>query len=347
MLKLRGLVTGIGSLPHTDVEAALDLIFKYCPQVPFWPQLPKKNLQEGMYAQFSENFPCLVFDGKSLSYDPVDKEKKLEIFYEKIIAQDLGYFAISRDYASGIYAFKKRLLDNSALLKGIEFIKCHITGSFTLAAGLKDEKGIALLHDSVFMQVIIKGLVMKALWQIKFFEEFGKKIIVFIDEPYLSCFGSAYTPLNKENVVKGLIELVEGIKPPGSLIGVHCCGNTDWSIFTDVPGIDILNFDAFGYLEKFVLYADNLKGFISKGGMICWGIAPTEEFSSQLNPDLLVAKINEGIEGLSKKGVDRGLLLNSLLVSPACGLGTLDTARAEKIFELLFGVKNKLFDKIG
>ncbi|MDD4898998.1 MAG: methionine synthase [Candidatus Omnitrophica bacterium] len=321
MPKLKGLATGIGSLPHLDPEAAVELVLRYLPQIPFWPQLPKLGGQEGMTAQFMQNLP--------------QSEESLEVFYEKIINKDLGYFQISKDSAAGLYAFKDKLQSSPQLLKTIEFIKCQITGPFTVAASLKNREGVALLHDSVLMQAFIKGLAMKALWQIKFFKEFNKKIILFIDEPYLGCFGSAFTPLNRGDVVKGLGELSETIKSEEVLIGVHCCGNTDWSIFTDTPGIDIINFDAFSFLEKFVLYSENLRAFLERGGVVCWGIVPTQEFSGKETVDFLVKKLEDGLSILEKKGLGRDLLEEGLLISPSCGLGALDTQKATQIFHLL------------
>ncbi len=339
MPDLRGLTTGIGSLPHSDAGQALGLVFKYCPQIPFWPQLPKRDVREGMVAQFLQRLPIPqtpngdLFASGAFAYP--SEEKRLEEFYEKIINKDIDYFQISRDYAAGLYAFKEKLKEEKNLLKNIKFIKCQITGPFTSAASVKDEEGVAYLHNPVFMQVFIKGLVMKALWQIKFFWEFGKKIILFLDEPYLGCFGSAYTPINREDVIRALSDLAEGIKSQDVLLGVHCCGNTDWSIFTDIPGIDIISFDAFSYLDKLLLYADNLNNFFKRDGILCWGIVPTQEPSGKETPQSLAKMISAGIEILAKKGVTRELLIENLIISPACGLGTLDVSKAQGIFELL------------
>lgn len=343
MLDLKGLATGIGSLPFKDESIALDLIFKYLPNIPFWPQLPKRDVREGMVLQFSEHLPCLQVSGNGLIFNPQLKEKELEVFYERIIAEDVDYFKISEDFALGLHRFYQRLEKQG--LESIEFIKCQITGPFTFAASIKDDKDVALLHDSVFMQAILKGLSMKALWQIKLFKKFGKKIIMFLDEPYLSCFGSAYTPINREDVVRGLSELTASIESAGVLSGVHCCGNTDWSIFTDIESLDIINFDAFGFLEKFVLYADNLKGFLKRGGSVCWGIVPTQEFTGEEKPDLLIEKIKDGINILAKKGLDRNLLWQRMLLSPSCGLGTLDAEKSEKIFNLLSEISAIIRDK--
>jgi len=330
MSKLKGLATGIGSLPHKDIDSALDLIFKYTPQIPFWPQLPKRDIREGMVEQFSEG---LVFK---------PEEKELEKFYERIIANDIDYFKISPDFAVGLHKFYQRLEKTN--LKGIEFIKCQVVGPFTLAASINDAQGIALLHNPVFMQAILKGLTMKALWQIDFFKDFKKKIIIFLDEPYLGCFGSAYAPINREEVIKGLTEVTEGIKSDNVLTGVHCCGNTDWSIFTDTKTIDIISFDAFGFLDRLVLYADNLKDFFKRGGIVCWGIVPTQELSGQ-SPDLLLEKIKEGIRVLVKKGLDKDLLLENLMLSPSCGMGTLDIDKTEKILNILSQISEKIREK--
>jgi len=324
MNSLKGFATGIGSLPHQDTEQAIDLIFKYIPYMPFWPQLPKLNPFERMIPQFSENIPL--------------KEEDLELFYEKVITKDLDYFKITPDYAAGLYAFIQRLENGGP--GGIEAIKIQTTGPFTFAAGTKDVNDVALLHNKVFFQAILKGLSLKALWQISLFKKFNKQLAIFIDEPFLGSFGSAYTPINREDVVLGLNDFTEELKSENVLIGVHCCGNTDWSIFTDIKNIDIINFDAFDFQEKFVLYANDLNKFLKKGGIICWGIVPTQEFTGQENVELLVRKIHEGIEALTKKGIDPELLKENLLISPACGLGTFTPQKAESIFALLSETSN-------
>ncbi len=345
----QGLATGAGSLPHLDAESSLDLIFKYVPAAPFWPQLPKRDLCEGMIAQFSENLPCLRVKDGSVIFDPKNKEKELEAFYEKVISDDLDYFRISEAFALGLHKFYQRLEGSD--LKRIDFIKLQITGPFTFLASVKDENGVILLHNPVFKQAIIKALSLKLRWQISLFKKFGKPIIAFIDEPYLGAFGSAYTPLNREDVVSALGDFGEGVKSKDVLLGVHCCGNTDWSIFTDTPCIELINFDAFSFQEKFVLYAENLKGFLKRGGVICWGVVPTQEFSAKEDAQALAARLRQGIENLAKKGIEKELLLEGLMISPACGLGTFTPQKAEQILNLLSETsaligENKLFDKL-
>jgi len=339
---ISGLATGVGSLPFVDADAALDLIFKSLPEIPFWPQLPKRSHLESMITQFSENLPCLEATDEGVVYNPANREDKLEKFYERIIAQDAEYFKISDKAALGLYKFCQRL--EKADLSKVKYIKCHVTGPFTFAAGLSDENEVALLHDEVFMQVVIKGLVMKALWQIKLLRQFAKPLVIFFDEPYLGCFGSAYTAMTREKVVAILKEITAAVKSDDTLVGVHCCGNTDWSMLTETPGVDIINFDAFDYCQRLTLYADDLKGFFQRGGVLCWGIVPTAEFGSQITPEFLLGKVAKGIDSLEQKMINRKLIESNLLFSPSCGLGTLDIGKAEGILGALAEV-SRLYRK--
>ncbi|MFA5100489.1 MAG: hypothetical protein WC547_06375 [Candidatus Omnitrophota bacterium] len=332
-MNTRGIATGIGSLPLKEAASAVDLVLKYCPQAPFWPQLPRRNIREGMVAQYSEGLPGLKVTDDGLEFDQKAADEALENFYEHIISMDLDYFRISEPFAAGLYAFNEALKGRD--LQDVRFIKCHVTGPFTFAAGITNGSGVALIHDEVFMQAMVKGLIMKALWQIKLFSGFGKPIIVFFDEPYLAGFGSAFTALTRESAVKTMEEFSGALKSPGVLVGVHCCGNTDWSMFTDVKTIDIINFDAFSYMDKFALYGPDLAKFLARGGLLCWGIVPTQDFHSGITCESLAGMIRSGIDALIKKGASRDLISEQLLVSPSCGLGTLQPQAAEQIFGVL------------
>jgi methionine synthase II (cobalamin-independent) len=286
-----------------------------------------------MVAQFAERLPCIKVSDEGVFFDDREADKELEAFYDRIISQDVDYFRISREHAAGLYAFHEQLSDSN--LKNIACIKCQITGPFTFAGSINDAQGNPLVFNEIFMQVIVKALIMKALWQIKLFRPFGKPILVFLDEPYLGSFGSAYTPLDRQDVISVLTECTQPLKAPDVLVGVHCCGNTDWSIFTDVPHIDVINFDAYSFLDKILLYADPLKTFFQRSGLLCWGVVPTQEFSDAVTLGVLKSKVEQGMEALARKGLDRALIAENLMLSPSCGLGTLKETQAQKIFKLL------------
>ena len=84
-----------------------------------------------------------------------------------------------------------------------------------------------------------------------------------------------------------------------------------------------------------MLYADDLNKFLKREGIICWGIVPTQGYNPGQAPEALAQKIKSGLDILVKKGINRQLLLERLMISPACGLGTLDAQKAEGILGLL------------
>jgi hypothetical protein len=97
--------------------------------------------------------------------------------------------------------------------------------------------------------------------------------MIFFDEPSLSAFGSAFSGLNREDVVRSLNECFAAVK---GLKGTHCCGNTDWNVLLSTH-LDILSFDVYNYLETLSLYPKDLRAFLERGSTLAWGIVLTSE----------------------------------------------------------------------
>ncbi|MEK7449714.1 MAG: hypothetical protein AAB019_09565 [Planctomycetota bacterium] len=367
--------TGIGSLPHQDPVKACELILKNLPGIPFWPQLPQRDFKEGMATQFSEGLPGLSTDRekKKIYFDTANKNSPEELanFYQHYLNKNLDYFAISPDYVPGLY----KMLDLLKMDKNRPaiFIKGQITGPITWGLAVTDETGQAIIHNEIIADVMVKNLAMKALWQINLFANTlnlsvspprfawrgrgggsvppgrGGKPIIFIDEPSLMGYGSAYSPLTSEMVTKYLGEIIETIHPTGSLVGIHCCGNTDWSLLLELP-VDIISFDAYGFMDKFLLYADDIKKFINRGGVIAWGIVPVtledrrveETFRSPEFITDLTKRIYIAIDTLVKKGIDKERILNQSLLTPSCGMGMRTEAEAEKLLSILGQTSQKV-----
>ena len=52
-----------------------------------------------------------------------------------------------------------------------------------------------------------------------------RQVILFVDEPYMASFGSAYVSLEKEQVIAWLDEVYEALHAAGAITGTHCCRN--------------------------------------------------------------------------------------------------------------------------
>ncbi|PIU56328.1 MAG: methionine synthase, partial [Chloroflexi bacterium CG07_land_8_20_14_0_80_51_10] len=153
----------------------------------------------------------------------------------------------------------------------------------------------------------------------------------FIDEPYLASLGSAFVSLDNDTVISLTNEVLGGIS---KLKGMHCCGNTDWSVLLTTD-IDILSFDAYNYGESLALYPAAVKAFLDRGGVLAWGIIPSEEATlpGETAPNLL-ARLEKLMRLLSGKGIDYDILLERCLITPTCGLSSISSQAAVKALEL-------------
>ena len=122
---------------------------------------------------------------------------------------------------------------------------------------------------------------------------------------------------------------------------MHCCGNTEWTILID-SGVDIISFDAYGYGETIGYYAKQVRGFLEKGGILAWGIVPTSEKIREETPQSLVKRLEDLVNNLASRGVDKNLIWEQCLATPSCGTGSLSVQLAEEIFRQLSEVSGLL-----
>jgi len=341
------IATGIGSLPVTDPDQAANLSLSYLYEAPIWPQLPKLGFREHMDGQYSEALPGIVIDEKKqrFSFDTSrDLTPALETFFQHYLDKDYAFFGISEGYAAGFQGFMRALRKNGPP-KGARFLKGHITGPLTAGISFKDETGKDIIHNDMLFDAVVKGLAMKAAWQIEQFKQFGLPVIIFLDEPAMESLGSAFSAASPEMVAEKLNEIIEVIHELGGIAGIHCCGNADWPMIFNTK-VDIVNFDAFGYMEKVFLYPEDIKRFITRGGALAWGIVPTGAFTGSETADGLVATLESGVKRLQDQGIDRSTVLRQSLITPSCGMGSLTPEKSEAILKLLRDVSDRMQKKI-
>jgi hypothetical protein len=332
------LATGIGSVPDLDVRAACLRILEACPHIPFWPQFVQRSHLEDMVAQFTEGLPFLEVteDRKIVITVHEHAEQELLAFYDRFLAEDVEHFALSKTYAPGFYEMLALIGQNPDQYG--PFIKGHTVGPVTFAAAIKDHQGRNLFSYPDLMEAFVKALAIRALWQARELSRSGKRPILFLDEPYLAGYGSAFAPIQRHEVVALIKEVLAYVREKSeAIVGVHCCGNTDWSMIMEA-GPDIVSFDAFSYLDYFFLYPDDLRRFIEKGKAIAWGIVPTFGFTGRETIDDLSERLQEGLAKLYALGLDPRRVARQSLLTPACGTGTMPPASAERVLALLRGL---------
>ncbi len=344
--------TLIGSFPGQDHQKAVEYILKACPEIPCWPQLPSYP-QEGMLVQFSRGLPG--FDSVNLVINPElpSFEEEMLAFYEEYLAVKEGRKALSEslfsqeeDEVPGLFLLARALEQ----VHSLRAIKGQITGPFTLATSLKTPSGQPVFYDDTLRDIVNKLVAMRAAWQVEFLKKQGLPVVIFLDEPALAGFGSsAFVGVSRQEVKTLLMEVAEEIKAYGGLPGIHVCANTEWDLLIEAK-LAVINFDAFDYLERFLLYTPLLKDFLRDGGLIAWGIVPT------LKPQALLASTSEGLvqkvtQALEKIAQEIDIppeeVARHSLLTPSCGMGTLEENLALKALDLLPQVSQKLRERYG
>ena len=342
------LPTTIGSLPHTDVKKAVELILEYTPSIPAWPQLPKRP-NEGMIVQFTGNMPGIVqregkiyFDTNQPSFDD-----ELMEFYSHYLVASEGYkdtslekFALSKEYAVGIHALLEAI--SSHKIEPVA-VKGQLTGPFTLGTSLTDQDKRCAYYDYQLREVIVKSLAMNARWQIRKLAQISP-VVIFIDEPSMAAFGSStFVSISEDDVLNDLGEIIDAIHAEGGLAGTHCCGNTDWSILLKTE-IDILSFDAYEFFDRLILYPEELREFFKRGGILSWGIVPSlqADMLAVETTGTLIAKFEKQANRLKKIGLDFDLVRMQSLITPSCGAGSLTEELAVGALQLTSEVSQTL-----
>jgi methionine synthase II (cobalamin-independent) len=246
------LPTAIGSMPHTNPDEACSIVMKYLSDIPAWPQLPRRSPQENMVIQFSEGFPGVIIKGDKIHVEPsANFESELEQIYIDCEQDNAREYDISTEYAAGLHTFLSEAT-------GSKIVKGQVTGPVTWGLRVTRQDGLGILYDDTLAETAAKFLRLKASWQENILRKISPNTIIFVDEPYLVSLGSVFTPIPEEKVPALLEEVIKGIK---GTKGLHCCGNSNWSVLLDTK-IDILSFDAYNYASSLSTHSDKVKSFL-------------------------------------------------------------------------------------
>ena len=331
----------IGSFPMNDHLAASRLIMDYTPAIPLWVQLPVFP-EEGMVPQFLPGMPGVVSQGGKTFIDTTAEsfDNDLLLFFEDYMATHedpdrlpASRFALTETTGRGVAALLDtlgRMASQPAAVKG------QVTGPVTFCTGVKDQDGRAIFYNDTLREAAVKHLALNARWQIRTLSGPGCPVIIFIDEPALAGFGSSeLISISKAQILGCLREMVEAIHTDGGLAGIHVCANTDWSLVLE-SGADIVNFDAYAYFDRFVLYGSQIRAFLEAGRHLAWGIVPTlkpEEIERETVESLRSA-MRQRFRLVESLGVPPATLRAQSFITPSCGVGALTFDLAIRVLAL-------------
>ncbi|MEE4359836.1 MAG: hypothetical protein V2I97_25420 [Desulfococcaceae bacterium] len=323
------LTTAMAVMPHTDVDRALETALSL--DLPFWPQLPNFSYYEDMYVQAAEHFPGIILDmeKKNLRFS---NEKFISEFEETLAHyDDPAYFDISETYSVVYHRFLSLDLSDRPAIRG------QLEGPISFGFNVLDENRRPILFDDNIRPFLFEFMSKRINVQSDRLKKMNPNAFMFIDEPGLQFLFSALSGYSDYKAKEDLEAFFSMIERPR---GIHLCGNPDWEFLLGLD-MDILSLDVYSNGEVFASCASPVQKFLERGGVLVWGIVPTNAEPFEKETLISLEKRLEQIwDAMAKKGIDRDFLFSRSLLSPAtCCLVNPDK---EKTVEKAFAEVKKL-----
>jgi hypothetical protein len=343
--------TAMGIMPHKDVDKALELALGL--DIPFWPQLPHVSLYEDMYIQTSQNFPGIEidFDKGRLAFHTVRFEEGLENYFMKMELPET--YTLTSEYSVVFQKFLSKNLQNYKAIRG------QITGPVSFGFKVLDENFKPIIYNEEVKTILIDFIQKKVNFQYQELKKKNPNAFVWVDEPGLGYVFSGLSGYNDQQAKKDYYDFVQGLEGPK---GLHLCAEVNLPYLLEL-GIEILSFDAFqiGFMPK--EYAWSVAEFIKKGGVISWGIVPTESSVLSIQtPEKLASILSNYWKVISENtGLPSRQIAEQSLIAPArcclvdvtmeasekCGISNVEEQIVEKAFSFLPEISSILKGKYG
>ena len=330
------LTTAMAVMPHTDAEAAIDVALSL--DIPFWPQLPRLNYYEDMYVQASEHFPGIVLDMEKQTLAFSMDKFILELEDTLAHFEDPAYFDISTRYSDVYHRFLDLDFSDRPAIRG------QLEGPISFGLNVLDQDKRPIIFEDTVRPFMYEFMARRINVQLERLKALNPNAFMFIDEPGLQFLFSALSGYDSSAARDDMEEFLAAVERP---CGVHLCGNPDWDFLLNLD-MDILSMDVYLNAEIFATYAASIKRFLDRGGVIAWGIVPTnfEPFEAE-TIDTLTDQLEKVWSILEQKGIDKAHLLSQSLISPAtCCLVNPDGEKTvEAAFKIVQDLSGRLRDR--
>jgi len=316
--------TGIGALPHTDPRQACDEVVSLFPEIPYIPTLPNRGLLETIVFNDSARLPGgVVRDGKLRVDSARDLAAEMEQIYLDFMDQNTAPYAFTPEYYSGFSEMAGRDFSGSL------FLKVQVTGPVTFGMQVVDESRRPIYYDDQFADVLGKMIALRARWCEQAMRRFPgvTRTLVVLNEPYFASLGSSVVPVSRDSVAAGWHDIAGMV---GDGLGIHCCSNTDWEFVLSLSP-SFISFDAYTVAREFLLYPDELTGYLERGGIVAWGIVPSQpELFRECTDEQLYhvfAAIRDHVTGFCSPEI----FYRQSVITPTCGIQSGDRETAYRI----------------
>lgn len=318
-----GASTGIGSLPHTDLDAALRLVAATCPEVPYWPQLPRAVPAEAPLRTALGPLDGVVEVQDGVLVSLVGEEALLD----RLAQPDAGMAAVPQ----GVPAFVDAVI--AGRFPRCRAVKGQIYGPLTLA-GLLRVGNVPALQLPELVAALARSLAAQAAAQATMLAACGVPVLVLVDEPGLAAARHLAVP---PEVLDTIDIVVDGARAAGALAGLHLCGGAARHpaagraaavTSVDVTGPTVADAAA-----------------LRRSGLVGWGVVGADGGTADVRRavggllELGGGPPGHGTTGTNGTTDDAGMAgLRRSLFTPSCGLGLVDPVRAAGVAHAVHGL---------
>lgn len=346
--------TAMGIMPHRNVDRALELALSL--DIPFWPQLPNVSICEDMYIQVSQNFPGIAvdFDKERLVFNTARFEQELDEYFMKMDCPET--FALTKEYSTVFHGFLSKELQDYKAIRG------QVIGPVSFGFKVLDERLKPIIYNDEARAVLFDFIQKKANVQYQELKKRNSNAFVWLDEPGLGYTFSGLSGYNEQQAKEDYHDFLGGLESPK---GLHLCADVNLPYLLEL-GVEILSFDAYQIEFMPKEYASSVAEFLQSGGVISWGIIPTESTTlATQTPETLATILSDYWEVIAQ---NTSLSLNQIaeqaLLAPArcclkdtavdnaategaekCQVSSIEEKLAEKAFAFLPELSQILRDK--
>lgn len=308
-LRSAPLVTGIGSLPGTDMAEACRISLGELEELPFLPELPARGPGADMIGRSAGMLVDIHVDLQPAGWRLVAAPGA-----ERRRAADL----LTRDIDTLVDAAQGELAA----------LKVQVVGPWTLAAGIELTRGGPVLGDHGAVNDLAQSLaegVSRHLADLRRLLP-GVRLTCQLDEPALPAVlagqiptASGFRTLRSVDIQRAIAVLADVVSVAGEDVWVHCCAS-------DVPvgmlitaGADVISVDVSALSNPTRLIEDVL----SEGRRLALGIIPSVADTSA-TPESTMRTLVGLLDAVGVETQQR----RELALTPACGLAGASQAYA-------------------